>query len=269
MTKDIIHFSHANGIPAKSYSVLMDALNKHYQVGYIPMLAHNPDFPVADNWSTLADELIDYLQKNYSKPVIAVGHSFGGVLSYIAAKRRPDLIKQVVLLDAPILERKVSQIVRLAKLFNFIDKITPAGRTLGRQEIWPDKAQAYSYFKKKSLFSKTDPRCLQDYVTHGTQPCDEGVRLSFKPAIEIKIFRTVPHNLYGKKANISVPGAMIYGQQSNVVRPFLVKYMRNKMGLLTQRFTGTHLFPLEVPELTAEKIHQTIQALNSWQAPKY
>ncbi len=269
MTKEIIHFSHANGLPAKSYSVLMDALSQHYQVGYIPILGHNPDFPVTDNWSALADELIEYIQKTYSKPVIAVGHSFGGVLSYIAAKRRPDLIKKVVLLDAPILDRKVSWVFRLAKLFNFIDKITPAGRTLGRQDIWSDEAQAYSYFKNKRLFSDTDPRCLHDYVTYGTHPCEEGVRLSFKPATEIHIFRTIPHNLYGKEFNINVPGAMIYGQKSNVVRPFLVKYMRQKMGLLTQRFTGTHLFPLEVPELTADKIHQTIQALNSWQAPKY
>jgi len=266
MTKDIIHFSHANGIPAKSYSVLLDALGAHYEVGYIPMLAHNPEFPVNDNWSDLADELIDYLQKTYSQPVIAVGHSFGGVLSYIAARRRPDLIKQVVLLDAPILERMFSMLIKMAKRFNLMDKITPAGRTLGRQEIWQDKAQAFEYFKDKSLFRKTDPRCLQDYITHGTQPCDDGVRLTFNTATEINIFRTVPHNLYRKNANIKVPGAMIYGRQSNVVRPFQVKYMRNKMGLYASGFTGTHLFPLESPEATAEKIHQTIQTLKTWKA---
>ncbi len=267
MTKDIIHFSHANGFPANSYNVLMDALSEHYELGYIPMLAHNSDFSVNDNWSDLADELIDYMEKNYQQPVIAVGHSFGGVLSYIAAKRRPDLIKKVILLDAPILERVFSMLVRLAKKFNFVDRITPAGRTLGRQEIWQDKIQALEYFKNKSLFRNADPRCLQDYVSHGTQTCDEGVRLCFEPATEIKIFRTVPHNLYRKNANVTVPCAMIFGRQSNVVRPFQLNYMRKNMGLYTTGLTGGHLFPLETPELAAQKIHQTIKALQTWKAP--
>ncbi len=272
MKKDIIHFSHANGFPAKSYQAMFDALNEHYEIGYIETLAHNSNYPVSQNWPHLVDELIEYLQNTYDQPVIAVGHSFGAVLNYMAAQRRPDLIKQVILLDAPILERVGSLVVRLAKTLGFIDKITPAGRTEGRQETWPNQAQAIEYFKGKSLFKNVDERCLNDYVKFGTEPiigtgADEGVRLRFKADTEVKIYRTIPHNLHRSYANLKVPGAMIYGRQSNVVRPFQVRYMRKSMGLYTCWLSGSHLFPLECPEVTAETIHQTIKKLATWKAP--
>ncbi len=272
MKKDIIHFSHANGFPAKSYQAMFDSLGEHYEIGYIETLAHNPSYPVSQNWPHLVDELIEYLQTTYDQPVIAVGHSFGAVLNYMAAQRRPDLIKQVILLDAPILERVGSVVVRLAKALGFIDKITPAGRTEGRQETWPNQAQAIEYFKGKSLFRNVDERCLNDYVQYGTEPiigadADKGIRLRFKADTEVKIYRTIPHNLHRSYANLKVPGAMIYGRQSNVVRPFQVRYMRKSMGLYTHWLTGSHLFPLECPEVTAEAIHQTIKKLTTWKAP--
>jgi len=273
MKKDIIHFSHANGFPAKSYQAMFDALSEHYEIGYIETLAHNPSFPVSQNWPNLVDELIEHLQSTYHEPLIAVGHSFGAILNYMAAQRRPDLIKQVILLDAPILERVGSLVVRFAKSFGFIDKITPAGRTQGRQETWANEAEAIEYFKGKSLFRNVDPRCLKDYVKFGTQAIKDGtniggIELRFKADTEVKIYRTLPHNLHRSYANMKVPAAMIYGRQSNVVRPFQVQYMRKSMGLYTCWLTGSHLFPLECPEVTAEKIHQTIRKLATWQAPK-
>ncbi len=264
MQKETIHFSHANGIPAKSYQVMLDVLSEEFEVGYIDQLAHNDQFPVNENWSNLADELITYLESHYDKAVIAVGHSMGGVVSYLAALKRPDLIKTVVLLDPPmIMDTAMAFMLRLAKKFNFIDKITPAGRTLGRQEIWPDVDSAFDYFKDKSLFRQTDPRCLLDYVKHGTQECDEGVRLSFATHTEIAIFRTVPHNLYKKKISLKQPGAIIYGLESNVVQGGPLRQMRRKIGLDMHSIEGGHMFPLERPELTGEKIIKIIKSLNS------
>jgi len=43
--------------------------------------------------------------------------------------------------------------------------------------------------------------------------------------------------------------------------------MRKSMGLYTHWLTGSHLFPLECPEVTAEAIHQTIKKLATWKAP--
>ena len=262
--KDIIHFSHANGIPAKSYQVMLDALSEEFEVGYLLQLAHNNLFPVNDNWGNLVDELIAYMESHYDKPVIAVGHSMGGVVSYLAALKRPDLIKMLVLLDPPLLMGStMAFMLRLAKRFNFIDKVTPAGRTLGRQEIWSDHDTAFTYFKSKSLFRGTDPRCLMDYVKHGTKKCDEGIRLTFTPQAEVAIFRTVPHNLYKRNISLKQPGAIIYGFGSDVVQGKTLEKMKRKVGLDMNGIEGGHMFPLERPEFTAQEIIKTISALSA------
>jgi pimeloyl-ACP methyl ester carboxylesterase len=63
--------------------------------------------------------------------VWGVGHSFGGVLHLHAALRCPHLYRGVVMLDSPVLTRADQWVIRAAKRFGFIDRLTPAGRTLG------------------------------------------------------------------------------------------------------------------------------------------
>lgn len=262
MNKDILHFSHANGFPSKSYSIMLDRLQSYYDVKWIDQLAHHPDYPVTDNWGCLAQELETYFETHYGQPVIAVGHSLGGVLSYMVAKKRPDLVKKVLLLDAPVLDRLGSGVVRLAKGFGFMDYITPAGRTDGRQEEWASETEAIEYFKGKSLFRHVDERCLRDYVRYGTENNESGIQLTFKAATEVKIYRTIPHDLHRGRQKLSVPSAMIYGRNSKVVRGLQRRYMKNNIGMELDSMKGGHLFPLEFPELAADKIHQVIQRLD-------
>jgi pimeloyl-ACP methyl ester carboxylesterase len=263
MQKDIIHFSHANGFPSLSYRVMLDALSKTYDVRWIDQLAHHPDFPVTNNWPYLADELIDYFEKNYDCPVIAVGHSLGGVISFMVAKQRPDLIKQVILLDSPIADVIGSIALKIAKKIGAMDRITPAGRTEGRQETWDSYDQAIEYFRGKSLFKRVDNRCLQDYVTHGTAPWNNGIKLTFNADTEISIYRTLPDNLQQGKKRLTVPSALIYGANSKVVGSSRLSYMKNKVGVYIDEMEGGHLFPLEYPEATAKKIEQTIVYLSN------
>lgn len=262
MSKDIIHFSHANGFPTGSYTVLLNCLALQYEVGYIDKLAHNQAYPVTDNWQYLADELIDFMQTKYDRPVIAVGHSLGGVLSYMVAKKRPDLVKQVILLDSPIMSKTASWVIKMSKKLNFIDRITPAGRTLGRQETWASETDAFKYFKDKSLFRLTDERCLKDYIKFATEPFSGGIRLTFDTATEINIFRTIPHNLHLDRHHMRTPMALIYGKQSNVVRPSLLHHARHGLGAYVKSIAGSHLFPLEFPEECAKQIHNSIEWLN-------
>lgn len=262
MNKEILHFSHANGFPSLSYSTMIAELSKHYDVRWIDQLAHHPEYPVSDNWPHLLEELIHFFEKNYDKPVIAVGHSLGGVLSFMLAKARPDLVKKVILLDAPVLGPISSAMIRLVKALGFIDSVTPAGRTEGRQETWSNHSEAIEYFKGKSLFKNVDERCLNDYVKHGTQHHEQGIKLTFNPNTEVHIYRTLPHNLHQGSQTVSVPSAMIYGDNSNVIKPAQLKFMTNKVGMKTVKVSGGHLFPLESPELTAHHIHQTVGYLD-------
>lgn len=94
MIKDIIHFAHANGFPAKTYNKLFSFLAEDFEIGFIERHGHNPKFPVSDNWSFLKDELKEEIQKNYKQPIIGVGHSLGGILHLLVAVENPELYKK-------------------------------------------------------------------------------------------------------------------------------------------------------------------------------
>ena len=254
-----IHFCHANGFPARSYDVMLNRLANKFEISFLDMHGHHPDYPISNNWQYLVDELIDELVAVHNEPIIAIGHSMGGVLIFLAAQQRPDLFKHLILLDPPLLDSIASMMVGLAKRFKFIDKITPAGRTKGRQEIFDNHQHAFSYFSGKSLFKKADPRCLNDYIVHGTEPLDHLLKLKYSVENEVAIYRTLPHNI-SFKASI-VPATMLYGECSDVVRPALLKRIKSIHFMTVKSVKGGHLFPLEFPEQTADQIQAIIEAL--------
>jgi pimeloyl-ACP methyl ester carboxylesterase len=139
MTQSVF-FAHANGFPSATYGKLFAALAPDYRVQHLEQHGHDPRFPVNDNWSNLVDELIHHLEAN-QQPIWGVGHSLGGVLHYHAALLRPELYRGVVMLDSPVLTLADKMVIRAAKRFGFIDRITPAGRTLGRREEFLDLAE--------------------------------------------------------------------------------------------------------------------------------
>jgi pimeloyl-ACP methyl ester carboxylesterase len=127
--------------PSATYGKLFAALAPDYQVQHLAQHAHDPRFPVDDNWQSLVDELLHHLAQQ-DQPVWGVGHSLGGVLHLHAALRCPEYYRGVVMLDSPVLTRADQWLLRTAKRLGFIDRITPAGRTLGRREAFKDRDSA-------------------------------------------------------------------------------------------------------------------------------
>lgn len=251
--KTILHFSHANGFPGGSYSALLTALSDQYDVRWTDRIGHHPDYPVDNNWLNLEQEMIVNFEQSYSEPIIAVGHSLGGVLSMRVAAKRPDLIKAVVILDVPALSPIEAKGLRLIKMLGMMDKVTPAARAVNRKAQWTNEAEAIEYFKSKRLMSQFDQRCLADYVRFGTEPLGDEIRLRFDPSIEVQIYRTIPDDFALRKP-LLMPAAAIGGKESTILKPKQAARMHSKLGMQVQWLPGTHMFPLEYPEKTAEAI---------------
>lgn len=250
-----IFFAHANGFPSATYGKLFAALAPQYQVRHLAQHGHDPRFPVDDNWAGLVDELIHHLRQQ-AEPVWGVGHSLGGLLHYHAALREPGLYRGVVMLDSPLLTLVDRVVIRAAKRFGLIDRITPAGRTLGRREAFADMAEARDYFSGKPLFRRFDPDCLEAYVRHGLRAADGGLRLAFDPATEISIYRSVPHIAPGRPQQLAVPLAVVRGRHSRVVLPHHLRLLRSMPRAECHHVPGGHMFPLERPQDTAGLLRQ-------------
>lgn len=263
MPKPIIHFAHANGFPAKSYSKLFSYLEDEFAVNYLGLHAHNPKFPINDGWTRLRDELREELEKRYSEPIIGVGHSLGGVLHFLLAVENPELYKAIVLLDAPVISRLSSFGLWALKKTNLLNRLALPRSTKFRRQFWESKEAAFEHFRKKEKFAGWDEEVLRDYVEHGTTQAENGVKLLFAPKTESNIYLTIPDDLPSHRGKLNVPAAYIGGTNSNEGKFARLDYMRKRFPFHHYSVEGTHLFPFEKPLETAETIKKAIHKLVS------
>lgn len=259
--RELIHFAHGNGFPSLCYKQLLDQLESRFDYCFIDRIGHNPAYPVSENWHNLVTEVIDSIQRQANQPVIAVGHSLGGVLSLLAAIEQPQLFKAVILLDSPLIGPVKSSMVRLAKALGIIDRVTPAFRTRGRREYWQNHEQLWSYLKTRDLFKGFSDECLDDYIQYGLELREDGYYLRFDRHIEYQIYRTIPHVIPNYQGKLQTPAALIYGDKSSVVDRMDVRYMRNRFNIKSFKTRGTHLFPMEHPNAVGKQVIDVIDAI--------
>lgn len=260
--REILHFAHGNGFPSPCYRQLLDGLQTRYDCYYIDRIGHSSMFPVTENWHLLVDELIHSIRQQACKPVIAVGHSLGGVLSFRAAVEEPELFKAIVLLDSPIIGRLKSNLLRISKSMGLIDHITPALRTRGRKRHWKNREELFEYLKSRKLFKDFTTECLNDYIDYGMDEDENGLTLRFDPQVEYNIYRTIPHMLYKYEGKLKRPCALIYGDKSDVIERTDVKNMVKNHQITPYKIAGTHMFPMEKPKKTASLIFKAVEDFN-------
>ena len=254
MKKPIIHFAHANGFPAKTYGKLFSFLTDEFQINFIERHAHNKLFPVDDDWAYLKEELREEIENRYTEKIIGIGHSLGGILHFLVAVEHPELYKQIILLDAPLISRLSGTAIRLLKKTGLIDRTMLSRQTTFRRNFWESRAVALQHFRSKEKFKAFDEDVLRDYVEHGTVENETGVKLFFEPNIESKIYRTLPHNFAKYRGKLKVPTFYIGGSNSREARLAGLNFMKKNFPIDFYFLEGSHLFPFEKPEETARLI---------------
>ncbi len=258
MINEIIHFAHANGFPAKTYNKLFSFLEDDFEIGYIERHGHNPEFPVTDNWKFLTEELKTELETRYTQPIIGIGHSLGGVLHLIVAAENPELYQQIILLDAPVISRLSSFGLKILKRANLMEKYSPSRLTKLRRSIWQDENEAFEHFNRKEKFNAFDEDVLRDYVKHGTTKSEKGIELFYKPNIEAQIYETIPANLPRLRGKLKIPISYIGGTNSHEAKLARLGFMKKYFPVNFYFLEGSHLFPFENPQKTAEIIRKAI-----------
>jgi pimeloyl-ACP methyl ester carboxylesterase len=259
-----IIFSHANSFPASTYRVLFTDLRaRGFKVKALEKLAHDPRYPVTDNWTHLTQQVADFAQAEVGKtgePAFFAGHSLGGFLSLMAAARHPELACGVLLIDSPILGGWRATGVGVAKTTQLIGAISPGAVSRQRRDSWPSVEAAFEHFRHKKAFARWDPQVLRDYVEHGMHDEDGKRVLSFQREVETAIYNTLPDNLDRllKRHPLKCPVAFIGGRHSvemkQVGMAMTEKITKGRIMMLD----GSHLFPMEQPVATAAAIEASL-----------
>lgn len=266
--KDIIHFSHANGFPASTYRTIFAELADDYELRFIERIGHDRRFPVTRDWPHLVEQLLDDIGRAYERPVWLVGHSLGGYLSLMAALKRPQWVRGVVMLDSPVIAGWRSSALRVSQWTGLDERLSPAAATRTRRVHWASRDDAWRHFRAKLAFARWDERMLSDYIDYGIpQTSAAGERtLAFDRQIEYMIYRTLPHTLGPRLARgAPVPVGFLAGTRSREIRQIGLAATRRAVRGRIEWLEGSHLFPMERPLETARALQRMINMLREAQ----
>ncbi len=260
-TKPLLHFVHANGVPSGTYRVLFDALAPDFDIIGIPLLGIDPTFPVNNHWQNLADHIIESIHRQpRSRPVIGLGHSMGALCSLLAAYKEPALMTQLIMLDPPLINGAYSLVMHLSKRYHVptLDRLSPAGASAKRRDHWASREEAAEKLRTRGMFKTFHPQAFDDYIEYGLtdDPRRGGVTLTIPKDVEVEVFRTNPSFWWRpNQAKVPIPVQNLTTRDSVFYQRGFVQRAERQLGIPYRLVPqGSHMFPLEFPEMTARQI---------------
>ena len=256
--KEKVFFAHANGFPAEVYKDLFKRLPQ-FDISYISKLGHGR-YKIISSWKDLVPEIIDYFEANYTKPVWAIGHSFGAAILAFAAEQRPDLFKGLIMMDPPVLSRKIRCTMAIIQFFGISHKIMPlAKKAANRSDHFPSRAFLAEKLRNKFLFKKFSDASFNNYIKYGWKDSENRVKLSFNKDLETKIF-ALTHPFYSS-VKLSVPSYYLYATVGEIAK---TRSINSIMHLFPKtKFIpikeGGHLFPFEETEKCVNEINAILK----------
>lgn len=249
-------FAHANGYPPRSYKRLLAPLADHYAVAgfrHRPLWSREPA-PARADWNQFANDLIHTLERGTSGPVWMMGHSLGGVVSMLAALKRPELFRGLILLDPVFVKTRLAVGLNLTPRSR-LPKIPMVKRALNRPDRFPDPQSAFEFHRGKRAFNAFDDEVLWDYIRAGFKPGQGGDwELAYSGGWEAAVYSSLPL-VWPRLLRLKVPTLGIGGETSDILSAAaLRRWARLQPQAELHSIPGGHLFPLEQPDQTAKLV---------------
>lgn len=258
--KPVLYFAHANAYPPAAYrSIIKPLTRKHHIVSYLQRpLWPNPPKPASlSNWQELADDVIRFCDQKGFKNMLVVGHSLGAVTSFMVARKRPDLIRALVMIEPvtfPWVFCALTHImpVILKKRINIIKK------ALNRPDCWQSKQQAFDFHRKARAFKKVSDKELWNFIDAGVKKQDSHFILSYPKHWEAQCYATITY-FRNQLLKSELPILALRGQYTDTVPVnFWKKWQNNPRHKLIQIQGASHLLPLEMPDQINPLIEQFV-----------
>ncbi len=162
----VLHFAHPNAYPPTCFRQFLAPFTERYRVVAMEARTLWPHAQPADlpDWRTLADDLITFFDQQGLRQVIGMGHSLGAVVTTVAAVKRPDLFRQLVLVDPVFMLPEM--LAAIAQLPGGVREFPLLAAARNRRYQWPDLATAFAHYRQKPVFARFSDESLWDYVNN-------------------------------------------------------------------------------------------------------
>lgn len=212
--------------------------------------------PSARAWRDLAADMLADLEGLGAGPVIAAGHSLGGILSVYCALRRPELFRGVALLEPTILPRPILPLLWAARRTGLHHRFPIARGAARRRDRFASVEEARARFRGRSIFAGFTPEALEGYLEGALTPDPEGgVRLAWPREWEAHIFAHVPIDTWDAVARLRVPLLIVRASRSDLLVADSWAALQRRLPHATMvEIDGSHMVPMERPEAVAAAI---------------
>ncbi len=264
---DDLHFFHANGFPAGVYQGILKKLSGHFNVYAMQCRATWPAIghPTHKNWQVYADDLIEFIEQHCQHPIVAVGHSLGASSTVLAAIKRPDLFKALILIEPAMVSWPMRLLMKFTPM-RIMKRNKLISGTLNKTERWQKKEDYLSYIKRFKGFNKFNDQTFLAFEKHAIEESPQGdYQLTFNNRWEAHNYTQAPFllNHLKKLTKLNIPTVAIAGKSNLFFGDKLWQGWKKSQpqAVFLQDKKYGHLIPLEGPQDTFELIMQGLEKL--------
>jgi pimeloyl-ACP methyl ester carboxylesterase len=261
-----LHLAVGNGFPPEVYLPLVRPLMSDYLVYCLPPrpLWDPPPPPASlSAWTQLADDLLVGLNQQSIAHTIALGHSFGGTISLMAAAHAPERFRALILLDPALFAP--DRITAMQRAYtNGVYSNPLAERALKRRSRFGSIEEAVAYWRARPLFEGWPESGLRLYAQSALRPAETGAGfvLRWSPEWEARGYAVAYPDAWPLLAALpeQLPVLVVRGRQSDVFTEAAAAHLetvRPQTTLIT--LDGGHLFPMTAPVNTARAVLEWLE----------
>jgi pimeloyl-ACP methyl ester carboxylesterase len=267
--KPVLHFIHGTGFSGLTFEHLLAEFQDDYDFFISDGQGHGESDAgeIYPGWNKSARNFA-LVWQHYAPlwggvPKIALGHSYGAVMSTLIMAKHPDLFDFGMLMDPVYSSPKVAKAMSVMTTLGLMKRMTLAKQAKVRSMVWASESDAWSYFYQRGTFKGWKDDCLQSYIDHAlSKHADGSLHLKCPPKIESAIFSAYAHNLWQSINTIQKPMTILYGEDTHsFVIKSLPKVHKANINYDFIKVQGGHCFMQENPKQTAQEIKQKLRFL--------
>lgn len=261
--RPLLHFLHGNGFCGRVYEPLLLALARDFDLWLCDAPGHGDSDPTDrfPGWNRCAEAALEAFQagrRPYGDvPLLAVGHSFGGVQTALLLGEAGQPFSRAVLLDPVLFPPPMLMAAQLLGRAG-TGLVNPLARaTKRRRRTWPSREQARQSLHGRGTYQGWTEAALDAFIAHALRDGPDGqALLKCAPELESTIFSTMPERLWSRLRCITAPTLLLHG---GATMPFVRvgcarAHAHNAPHLRVQVTAGGHCFMQEHPADAAAQV---------------
>jgi len=264
----LLHFVHGNGLCGLAYWPMLQSLVAKRDLCLHDTQGHGDSddghrFP---GWNLSAERMAQVVHHRRriwkDRQIIGCGHSFGAVLTLLAAARYPSLFDALILLD-PVLYPPWLAGVMASSYYTRLSRYNPMAMAARRRSTaWADRTAALDYFRDRGMFAGWREDALHSYVDHALNVLPDGsLTLKCPPWMEAQVFGGFPRGLWTAVQRLACPTVILYGQHTYRFIPPAVRQAQGLNPRIQARMMpGNHFFMQQMPDRTSTAMEEWLVA---------